>query len=469
MDNSLVENPIKFIQGTYGKISQDSNGNVDKEIKKYRKEKWVESTSIKEVSFLSSIFHKNIIHLNLITINQNTININLKYGGITIDEWCKITPVERRIKYLPFIIFQLLEVLCFLEIKSIIHGDIKPRNILINKETYQIMIIDFGAVHFDYNIIRESVSHKYFSNCTYPFSSPEMLSFDNSNVIIKPNLSPNHDIFSLGLVVKYILTGSYDDEDEKIISDSFLSTDVNLCIKLNLNFEEDSPIYKLLKNIKKLLNKMLVIDSKKRPYAKELIDEELFYEYKKKIISEHIEPEINNPDSNFQNLIYLKKNSNITYEIRSKLVEWIFEVCDHCDFVQIALLATSIFDRFIYKLENTTPRYAHIACCSCILLSDSLINNSQISFETIIDITDPKFNIQEIKNILDKILITLDCRVYFRTFDCILRDKNIRINYNIIERICRSHENIFKSNNELIDIYITELNKKPTLDLEDIQ
>ena len=39
---------------------------------------------------------------------------------------------------------QLLEVLAYIHSKKVVHRDIKPENILINKQTNEIKIIDFG-------------------------------------------------------------------------------------------------------------------------------------------------------------------------------------------------------------------------------------------------------------------------------------------------------------------------------------
>ncbi len=444
IDETSIQSPlhhIKFKSGTYGKITQNEDKTITKQVRKYRNNKYLESTSIKEVSFLSSYVHKNIIELNFIDVANNYIIINLEYGGIPLDEWCNTVDTEIRISNLPFIIFQILDILAFLESNLIVHGDIKPRNILINPKTLIIKLIDFGAVHFDCNVMRETKSYRSFSNCTYQFSSPEMLSFDDQTIKIKPELSHTHDIFSLGLVVKFIILNKYEDGDETLILNGLKSKIYSLHIDYGISLSE---------HLDDLITKMLTINSKKRPHASELLKSYLFSQYTSS------PGEIKNNNS-------IKINNN-TIIHRTKLVRWIFEVCDHLDMIQLSPLAVNIFDRFMSKSKTSLLRTAHVIACCSILLSDSLINSSQISIQTIIDLSENKFLLNEIESKINEILVQLDSKIYRRTFDCLIRERNIRIHYKIIELICDAHENMLKPPEELLEMYLQILNRRPSLE-----
>lgn len=54
--------------------------------------------------------------------------------------------------------FQLFKALAYLEDKKVCHRDIKPQNILINYETLEIKICDFGSAKF---------MHKQENNVVY--------------------------------------------------------------------------------------------------------------------------------------------------------------------------------------------------------------------------------------------------------------------------------------------------------------
>lgn len=446
----------KFIQGTFGKISQNSDGTITKEIKKFRKDKMLESTSIKEISFASSVFHKNIIEINSINSKDKIFEIVEEYGGITITEWCNDTTLDERKKTLPFIIFQILDILILLEHINIIHGDIKPRNILIEPSTSIIKVIDFGGVHFDSRIIQESNVHKLFANCTYLFSSPEMLAMSNKDITKKPSLTTKHDIFSLGLVIKYILSTNQerdDNKDDTFVLDLYKSSKKVYPLPGYLSERIDG-------NILELVKFMLVIDYKQRPPASQLV-------YHKSLEALISEIALQSPkdqtkfDTNLLN--YFSNNPIFTPSIRQQFVEWIFDICDHFGLVQISLLSLSLFDKTLYLFKNMTIDGAHIVACSCILIADALINSGQILFEEILKLVDKKFNLEQLISTIDKIIKIMDYNLYERTFDYYIRENSVRVNYNIIESISKDIHNISKSSQELYAIYMAKISKSPSL------
>lgn len=49
---------------------------------------------------------------------------------------------------LKIISFQLFKAMAYLEDKEVCHRDIKPQNILINMDTLEVKICDFGSAKF---------------------------------------------------------------------------------------------------------------------------------------------------------------------------------------------------------------------------------------------------------------------------------------------------------------------------------
>jgi len=122
-------------------------------------------------------------------------NINIILGL----EWCK----------------QLAQTLLFFKMSNVVHGDIKPDNIMVTSNM-DLKIIDLGgSVMLKENEI-------YLPATTIPFSAPEL-----RNCIALENITYACDIFSFGHTIYNILTGKAiffdknlsDEEHKKLIDD----------------------------------------------------------------------------------------------------------------------------------------------------------------------------------------------------------------------------------------------------------
>ena len=97
---------------------------------------------------------------------------------------------------------RLLNALYYLHFSGVIHGDIKPANIIVQPETHNAIIVDYGQAS-----VRPDYSTRA-SGCTIQFAAPEIIEG-------KPPI-PESDLYSLGLTILYALGG---DPIEKTIPD----------------------------------------------------------------------------------------------------------------------------------------------------------------------------------------------------------------------------------------------------------
>lgn len=112
--------------------------------------------------------------------------------GVTLE---KIIDKHKRLdaEHVAWIIDRSLNALKYLHMHGIIHGDIKPQNIIVQSESHQVVLVDYGL-----SLIKPT---KKVTNKGYTpfFSSPEAIRGDP--------LLPESDFYSLGMTAIYALGG----------------------------------------------------------------------------------------------------------------------------------------------------------------------------------------------------------------------------------------------------------------------
>lgn len=86
---------------------------------------------------------------------------------------------------------RILNALLYLHHHGVIHGDIKPQNIIVQPSTHSVVLVDFGLA-----MVKPSLSAKA-QGYTPTFASPEQIS--------GKALLPASDYYSLGMVMLYAL------------------------------------------------------------------------------------------------------------------------------------------------------------------------------------------------------------------------------------------------------------------------
>lgn len=117
----------------------------------------------------------------------------------------KQTNSEKRFAFGLTVIIYVLRALIFLEKLNIIHGDIKPQNLVIIKginQTFSIKLIDFGTVEKMFTK-RNQLTVDVTKAHTIFFASPEFLKRDSNN-LMKRHLHKKSDAWAAG-VMFYIL------------------------------------------------------------------------------------------------------------------------------------------------------------------------------------------------------------------------------------------------------------------------
>jgi serine/threonine protein kinase len=112
------------------------------------------------------------------------------------------------------IIVYVLRALAFLEKLNIIHGDIKPQNLVIvpNDRCFCIKLIDFGTVE-KMNTRRAQMTVEANKAFTLFFVSPEFLRRDANNLVSR-HLHKKSDAWAAGVMFYLLFTGSLPWKDQ---------------------------------------------------------------------------------------------------------------------------------------------------------------------------------------------------------------------------------------------------------------
>lgn len=137
-----------------------------------------------EHQILSELDHINCIKTYRSYYNKDKnsdklfLNIVMEYVPSTLHQITSF--YKKREMTLPTLIakiyaYQIFRALLHLESKSIVHRDMKPRNILINPQNHQVILADFGSAKL---MQTDTTSIAYI--CTRHYRAPELLLGDES-------------------------------------------------------------------------------------------------------------------------------------------------------------------------------------------------------------------------------------------------------------------------------------------------
>lgn len=401
------------------------------------------SMIIKEACALTQFEHPYMIKGKNFKINNNIITFEME-KCLNLRKWLD---KNKNIKFnlLPQLVSQLIELLFYYEKINKVHGDLSINNITVDKNN-NIKVIDYGSFMCNPKITEPSF-------CTHCFCAPELQQINGRTVF---NKTCKTDIFSLGMVIKYIITGHYDDEETIKEYEINKYDEYNSCHTLFT--------YLLDKDFILLWRQMLKINPNKRISAKELYNSSYFKNIRE-LYSDNditllpISPAI----ISFKNKLLLKKFKNIKFhdinhKMRKILISWMYEVCKSFKTIQCLGLSVHILD--LYLSKNTKLHRNDLQClgCVCLSLAITILIGRDVLIDDFVYISKKCFTNEEMKTITENVLLLLNYNLYYYTFDQQLDNPD----YLIITYMCYDKNNTGKTNKELISIY-NDLLRSPSI------
>jgi len=160
---------------------------------------------------------------------------------------------------------EIAQTLAFLHTKSVVHGDIKPENILLsetnNKNSSGMRLIDFGQA-FREDKVHERVRAIGSGVGTTAYAAPESIRRSEASAAV--------DVWALGVVLYIVLCGRHPFDPTNDSSDDEMTTRI-----LAGDFECDSREWECMsEQARDLIQRMLTVDASARITAEEVLAHE---------------------------------------------------------------------------------------------------------------------------------------------------------------------------------------------------
>ncbi|KAG8465609.1 hypothetical protein KFE25_002916 [Diacronema lutheri] len=190
----------KIGEGTYGvvyKAKNRVNGEVValKKIRLEAEDEGIPSTAIREISILKELQHPNIVRLLDVIHTEKKLTLVFEYLDQDLKKFMDQLEGNVDLRTLKTLLFQLLRGVAFCHDRRVLHRDLKPQNLLINKDG-ALKLADFGLARA-FGIPVRSYTHEVV---TLWYRAPDVLMGSRK-------YSTPVDIWSVGCIFGELASG----------------------------------------------------------------------------------------------------------------------------------------------------------------------------------------------------------------------------------------------------------------------
>ena len=148
----------KIGEGTYGIVYKARNKLTNeiialKKIRLDHEDEGIPSTAVREITLLKELDHPNIVKMMDVVSGEDKLHLIFQFVDCDLKKFMEgHTLTEEQVKK---ILYQLLLGLDYCHSNRVLHRDLKPQNILVNKDNLSIKLADFGLARTYYQPLRE--------------------------------------------------------------------------------------------------------------------------------------------------------------------------------------------------------------------------------------------------------------------------------------------------------------------------
>lgn len=190
----------KIGEGTYGVVykAKDRHSGEIVALKKIRldvEDEGIPSTAIREIALLKELQHKNIVRLYDVVHTDKKLTLVFEYLDQDLKNYMDHCEGGLEPGILKKLLYQLLKGIAFCHHHRVLHRDLKPQNLLINREA-ELKLADFGLARA-FGIPVRSYTHEVV---TLWYRSPDVL-------LGSRKYSTPVDIWSVGCIFAEMANG----------------------------------------------------------------------------------------------------------------------------------------------------------------------------------------------------------------------------------------------------------------------
>merc|ERR1719429_762834 len=189
----------KVGEGTYGIVykAQDSQGEIYalKTIRLESEDEGIPSTAIREISLLKELQHPNIVRLCDVVHTERKLTLVFEFLDQDLKKLLDMCDGGLDPATTKSFLYQLLRGIAYCHQHRVLHRDLKPQNLLINREG-ALKLADFGLARA-FGIPVRSLTHEVV---TLWYRSPDVL-------MGSKHYSTSVDMWSIGCIFAEMVTG----------------------------------------------------------------------------------------------------------------------------------------------------------------------------------------------------------------------------------------------------------------------